>query len=131
MVGGDPFWTCAYAQERLQALVKQIQSGKIMQDALVDAQRRRRQAATRLDFEKTIAAKWARWRKCAPVRVFEHSHGQAKGYTSLLRMTLRLGTLRRQLGVHLDAGAKQEQLALEAAQAENFGQLFNCRRRFN
>ena len=56
---------------------------------------------------------------------------QAEGCVWPLSAALGLGAQRGQLGIHLHAGAKQKNVALESAQLEEFGKPVDCRRRLH
>ena len=61
------------------------------------------------------------------MRFGEHAHAEAEGDQAAPRLRGELGAELGQFGLHLDAGEKQKQLALEATQAEGLGKNIHGR----
>ena len=114
MLLGDPLGDCTLLEQRLQAVIQQVDSGEVMQNALVDTQRRGREAVARFHFQEAEAAQWTVGRQRAPVRFGEGRQRQSEGGVGSLRMALRFPAARGQMGIHFHAGAQKEQIALEA-----------------
>ena len=103
-------------EQRPQALIEQIDAGKEMQDALVDAQRRADQRLVRLHLDQPPAAQRTRGRQRTPMRLVERAERRGEASATL---AIGLCTGRGKLRVHLHARAQQQGVALEWRQLED------------
>ncbi len=115
---GDPVRRRAFLQQRLQSLIDRVDAGEVVQDALVDPQRRRGEPLAGVELDQAEAAQRAVRRERAPVRRGQRRGREAERHMAALAAARGLGAQRREPGVHLDAGAEQEDVALEWAQLE-------------
>ncbi len=129
MLSGDPCWRVAARDLKAEPRIERIEAREIMQDALVNAQRRGRQPLTCIELEQPIAAQRARRRKRAPMRLGERSERETETRRGARSAARKIGAALGDFRFHLDPGAKQQQVALEGAQLEELGERLDRRRR--
>jgi hypothetical protein len=99
-----------------------------MQDPLVDAQPRKRQRRVDGELDQTPAAERRGRRQRVPMGVGRHRQCQTEGRIRSRQIAVRGGAKSRHLGIELDAGAQQQDQALESGQVEQVGDDVERRR---
>ena len=116
------------AQQGGQALVELIDSGEVMQHALVDAQPRGDQGGVFRRLQEAPAAQGPGGAERAPMGFGQEAKGEGEARPRALSAARRRGAERGELGIHLHACREQEQIALEDGKAETLGQPVDARR---
>src|SRR5665213_609025 len=130
MFFSDPIGMTAGLQQGFEAGVQFVDAGEIVQNALVDPQRSGGDAVAGFELHQVEATQRRRWRQRAPVRLIEHGKRKRKrdgSATVVPSKTEGFTALRGKGRVHLDACAKQQDLAFEGAQCEGFSDLVDGR----
>ena len=97
----------------LQPIVEMIDPGEKMQHALIDPQRSGHESFVVGQFDQAPAAQGCGRGERAPVRARQGGEGQTECWINLARVGLRCRARSRKVGIQLDAGAEQEQIAFE------------------
>ena len=128
MLFGDPLRECAVLEQRLQTMIQQVDAGEVMQNPLVNTQRRGGETVAGFHFHQAETAERPVRRQRAPVRFGEGRQRQPEGGVGSLRMALSFAAAGGQMGIHFHARAQQEHVAFEGAQSKKLREAIDRRR---
>ena len=105
-------------QQTGDAIVQVPQTGEVVKDPLVDAQRRHGEALPAVRLYQPPMAQRRGGKESAPVGAGERGQREAESGQPARRITLGGGTAGGEGGVQLRTGGEKEHVALEGGQAE-------------